>query len=494
MNILLTNKNYGDFQASKKSSYHTKNFSEIHKVTENVDITVKQFSFPYPSDSKVDLERCIQELTKYTDNLKMISFHENSAKIIFSEIIDEPNSKIIKVNLSIERTQTLLKEFISQTKLNLSQIQNILFQSLNFLIFAQAHKYIYSDIRIDDFFIDSNGKLKFFEYCFPEINFNSSEMYYKTYEFYSAPEIIIKKQACKIKKEDMENSNSNPNEIVKLQIYSWGIFAYLLIGGQSQINNKETIDELKIYPEGYTNLFLSIDSLQIGFEKEQNDVSNIKSIIKSALDYTPDDRLDFYNLKKSSQISNINFVYFENKIEEYIKNLKTTPINLLMGKMEKNYDLKENSIEVFSTKLNDTRILDKGNNYVKTNKDIRSILIKEDPDEPKPQCFKKIKEPNLPTLFVNYIDQIKTGENFQRQPCINEPNYDQPSFEERNNIQSSGNRTGSVQTKNLLNIENKEETLDVNENDETTFNRLKRGTTIDYNKKTKNLHLKKQNL
>ena len=329
---MIDGENTKKFEITKEVPIFSNETSSIDLVemTVNYNTFLKQFIFLYPSDPEISVESLVQELKQYIESFRELSSLPNAARILSTEILNNTKQKAIYVNLTIENDYIPLKDFISKTKLNFKQIINFLQQSLAFINLAQSHKCVFSDLKIEDFLIDRKENLKYVGYSFPKISSNSKEFFYKNSNLYSAPELLAKsKQPVNVKKINNEIQTSIYNEIVKYQIYSWGIFAYFLIGGQPYIGSV-SVDEFKLFPEQYFEFFKAIDSLHI--EVNNNTIKNIKSLIKIAIDYNPENRLNFHYLYKlSSNLEETEPKYFDKqKIKYTVKYRK-----LILKKKEK---------------------------------------------------------------------------------------------------------------------------------------------------------------
>ena len=197
---------------------------------------------------------------------------------------------------------------------------DILFSSANILFYLESHKIAHNDIKMTNFVVNKYGqnlKLIDFGTAIWSPNDTKTEYHNKPIGFsrnYASPEVL------NLENEEIPESQKRPINLWKSDIYSWGIWAILVLTQMEEIS--EEFKELrKNTPEKFTEILLeNLPTMEFGIEEEMS--LKLKTLLRFCLEINPSKRITFQTLRNI--LYSIDSLSFKDIIETS-KNSLTSP-------------------------------------------------------------------------------------------------------------------------------------------------------------------------
>ena len=241
------------------------------------------------------------------------------------------SQQILVFELLMEDAGKSLQKIYKEGKLNTLNFVKVFSQLISVMEFLEYIKIFYSDVKLDNFLIDSRGLFRVIDYDVSQdagygktrTMKDSTNMLGYT-EGYVAPEVkaFIKKQVNKeLKPWDCIN-------IWKGDIYSCGILGLLLGGAIKDDQTLKNLDGFKDTLNNHENIIKLIDKINV------NDsllTAKMKCILEACLDFDPERRLSFKHLNDLMKIVNLKSLDEIKKSIQKYSNISESPLKSIWG-------------------------------------------------------------------------------------------------------------------------------------------------------------------
>lgn len=275
---------------------NTESQKDIIEVNYNPKYNLRKLIYKAPLSDKSVLAAKFFEFKRKVQleykTLLNLSTHPAFLKPISYRFKEDPQNQVIITEFLEEYGGWTLNEVKNKTPLTSEQIFKWARQSINALVFAEENNIFHKGLNLNCMYIDENQNLRITDFeisrkvkNFVRRKFGETSIPFKQNPIFIAPEA---------------SHSSQPNQNPWLSdVYSWGIFFYILLGGLiNPEGNEKNLDSYKSSEEDHFIIIKIACGLSLQGDTEKAESGKFAQILEACLNFSPLKRPTFQQIEQ----------------------------------------------------------------------------------------------------------------------------------------------------------------------------------------------------